>query len=200
VLAFLSVMDATIPPNTLIDALFSKLAEEGHELVLFDVNRHVETESLLKSNPNELVNQLLAETGLKFDLTLITNASPVTDEVIARKRNAGPDKGFNASLKLAWPYGVFSLSHVALPFPPDDPIYGNTPDQDETHPWITLGSIAIRGERGLLLFPDSYFMRLRYNPFYSYMAARIDLFLGTDSKTNRQRYPEPTATDKKARR
>ena len=68
---------------------------------------------------------------------------------------------------------MFSLSHVALPFPPDDPIYGANPDPDKTHPWITLGAISVRGERGLLLFPDSYFMRLRHNPFHSYMSERI---------------------------
>jgi hypothetical protein len=181
VLAFLSVVDATIPPRTLIDTLFFRLAAEGHELVLFDVNRHSETGSLLRSNPDELVKQLLAATRLKYGLTLITNSSPDSDEMVARKREAGSAEDFETPVNFAWPEGVFSLSHIALPFPPDDPIYGSTPDEDETHPWITLGSVAIRGERGLLLFPDSYFMRLRYNPFYTYMTARIVGFLGTES-------------------
>ena len=187
VLAFMSVMDATIPPKSLIDALFSKLATDGHELVLFDINRHAETEALLKSKPDVLVNQLLSDTSLNFDLTLITNVAPDSDEMVARKRKIGFDKDSKVPLKLSWPNGVFSLSHVALPFPPHDPVYGSTPDEEESHPWIALGSIAIRGERGLLLFPDSYFMRLRYNPFYSYMAKRIERFVEIDTNTKKQR-------------
>lgn len=34
------------------------------------------------------------------------------------------------ALGLEWPAGVLSLSHVALPFPPDDPLYGRYPPAD----------------------------------------------------------------------
>jgi hypothetical protein len=75
-------------------------------------------------------------------------------------------------LPLAWPFGVFSLGHVAIPFPPDDPVYGSgaggTPD------WgVPLGSVEPRGERDLLAVPIDLFTRLRYNPFFPYIERRL---------------------------
>ncbi len=73
-------------------------------------------------------------------------------------------------LNLAWPAGVISLSHVALPFPPDDPLYGQRPPGNEDV--LFLGQMAIQGERGLLQFPSDWLMRLRHNPFYAFLEAR----------------------------
>ena len=36
-----------------------------------------------------------------------------------------------------------------------------------------LGALAPRGERGMLRLSADYFMRTRYNPFFSYQAARL---------------------------
>ena len=109
----------------------------------------------------------------RFTITLIDNENPESERVVARTRQPGMKKDAVTPLNISWPPDVFSLSHVALPFPPDDPIYGATPDPDKTHPWITLGAISVHGERGKMLFPDSYFMRLRNNPFHAYMSQRI---------------------------
>ncbi len=66
---------------------------------------------------------------------------------------------------------LISLSHVALPFPPDDPIYGQRrPDDTDI---IYLGQIPLQGERGLLLFSADWLLRLRYNPFYDYVENRV---------------------------
>ena len=73
---------------------------------------------------------------------------------------------------------MFSLSHVAIPFPPDDPVYGGVPKAGTGEAGIALGSIFIRGERNLLLIPDNYFRRLRYNPFFAYLSSRVLAFLG----------------------
>ena len=81
-------------------------------------------------------------------------------------------------MELAWPGGLFSLSHIAVPFPPDDPVYGRWPQAGSGEAGITLGSITIRGERNLLQIPDNYFLRLRYNPFFDYLSARVLAFLG----------------------
>jgi esterase/lipase len=179
-LVFMSVVDATIPPATLIDTLFMKLAPQGHQLVLFDVNRHTEAEPLLKSDPEMLTQRLFAEGSLPFDLTLVTNALPDSDAVVARHKPDLPDQGQDAWLDLSWPPGLFSLSHVSVPFTPDDPVYGAKVDagDDET---ITLGSVVVRGERNLLQIPDNYFIRLRYNPFFPYLAQRVLDFLDVDS-------------------
>jgi alpha-beta hydrolase superfamily lysophospholipase len=174
-IAFQSVVDATIKPSTLVDALFMKLAPGGHELVLFDVNRHTEAEPLLRSDPEVLTDRLLGEGQLPFTLTLVTNLNPDTDAVIARTKAAGATTATDEDIELAWPGGLFSLSHVAVPFPPDDPVYGDDPEAGEGH--ITLGSIFIRGERNLLQIPDNYFLRLRYNPFFGYLTTRVQGFM-----------------------
>ena len=174
-LAFQSVVDATINPATLVDALFMKLAPGDHELVLFDVNRHTNAEPLLRSDPEEFTDRLLEEGQLPFSLTLVTNLNPDTDAVIARTKAAGATLFTDEDIELAWPGSLFSLSHVAVPFSPDDPIYGNDPEAGEGH--ITLGSIYIRGERNLLQIPDNYFLRLRYNPFFGYLTTRVQRFL-----------------------
>ena len=177
-IAFQSVVDATIKPSTLVDALFTKLAPGGHELVLFDVNRHADAEPLLRADPEVLTNSLLARSKLPFTLTLVTNASVDSNDVIARTKPAGAISTYDDEIELAWPGGLFSLSHVAIPFPPDDPVYGGVPQAGTGEAAISLGSIIIRGERNLLLIPDNYFLRLRYNPFFAYLSNRVLAFLG----------------------
>ena len=66
---------------------------------------------------------------------------------------------------------MLSLSHIALPFPPDDPLYGRSSPEIENE--IFLGHVSIQGERGLLRFPSDWLIRLRHNPFYDYTLERI---------------------------
>ena len=173
-IAFQSVVDDTLKPSALVDSLFMKLASDGHELVLFDVNRHANAEPLLRSDPENLTNRLLGQQSkLPFTLSLVTNASVDSNDVIVRTRRAGSTTTYENDINLAWPRGLFSLSHVAVPFPPDDPVYGGVPHAG----MITLGSIFIRGERNLLQIPDNYFLRLRYNPFFAYLSSRTLAFL-----------------------
>jgi hypothetical protein len=65
---------------------------------------------------------------------------------------------------------VYSLSHVALPFPADDPLYGNRPSG---LPVLQLGAVAVRGERNTLAISQDSIDRLTWNPFYDEMARRI---------------------------
>ncbi len=74
-------------------------------------------------------------------------------------------------LDLAWPQGVISLSHVALPIPSDDPLYGQRPPGNEDV--LFLGQMAIQGERGLMKISPDWLLRLRYNPFYDYLERRV---------------------------
>jgi pimeloyl-ACP methyl ester carboxylesterase len=176
-IAFQSVVDATVVPRALLDVLFMKLEKNGdHELVLFDVNRHLETEPLLHTDPDTFIGTLFEEAGLPFDLSLVTNEDNTSNTVIARSRIADSPFVFDLPLARSWPDTIFSLSHVALPFPPDDPLYGSSHVPGDNR--ITLGSVYIRGERNLLKVPDSYFMRLRHNPFFDYMIERMVEFLG----------------------
>ena len=73
-------------------------------------------------------------------------------------------------LGLEWPPYVISLSHVAIPFAPDDPLYGSVPPT--TREQLYLGNLALRGERGLSKIPPDWIMRMRYNPFYEVVEKR----------------------------
>ena len=87
--------------------------------------------------------------------------------MVERTREAGTGSFQTTALDVAWPESVYSLSHVALPFMPDDPWYGGSNAQI-----LNLGTIAPRGETAALRVPIGRFMRLRYNPFFDYLAAR----------------------------
>lgn len=190
VLAFLSVVDATIPPETLIDRLFSKLAPEGHALVLFDINRAADAQPLLVSDPGPLTQQLLANPALDFDLTLLTNSSPDSIALVAIHKRPHQDGTERRPLALQWPLEVISLAHVALPFPPDDPVYGSKPNPDST--LLHLGDLDIQGERGLLVVPAGQLLRLRHNPFFDYLSQRVLQFVNTE--TTEIRVPDASAT------
>ena len=125
------------------------------------------------------------EEALPFELTLVTNASVDTNAVVARRKPALAQHSYDVSLDLSWPQGLFSLSHVSIPFPPDDPIYGGRADDGDDNA-IVLGSVAIRGERNLLQIPDDFFLRLRYNPFFPYLSQRLTAFLQAETNTENE--------------
>jgi hypothetical protein len=77
------------------------------------------------------------------------------------------------ALGLSYPIGVFSLSHVALPFPVSDSLYGMEPDTTENF-GINLGAIAPRGERRTLIVSLDSLLRMSSNPFFPYMMQRIE--------------------------
>ena len=112
-----------------------------------------------------MTNRLLADETLPFAVTFITNESANTTAVVARRKAPfSADPSETAPLNVAWPRGVISLSHVALPIPPDDPLYGRRPPENDDA--LFLGEMAMQGERGLLKLPDDWLLRMRYNPFY----------------------------------
>ena len=170
-LALLSTADATVVTDAVIDNLFEHLAPGRHELVLFDINYTSVKSTVLVSDPRPLTKRLMADDALPFALTLITNESPDNSSVVVRRKAALTAQASDAPLNLAWPRGVISLSHIALPFPPDDPLYGQLdPENEDT---IFLGRLAILGERGLLKLPSDWLLRLRYNPFYAFLERRV---------------------------
>lgn len=175
VLAFQSVVDATIPPHSLIERLLRRLPAGRAELVLFDVNRNAEAEAFLIKDPEDLTEALLRDPGLPFGLTLVTNESPESRRVHVLQKAASAKEVIAQRRVEQWPNGVYSLSHVALPFPPDDPLYGAVPDTSETG--LYLGKIELQGERGILQISPGQFIRLRHNPFYGYLTERVRAFL-----------------------
>jgi hypothetical protein len=76
---------------------------------------------------------------------------------------------------MTYPAQVFSLSHVAIPFPMDDELYGIQPtDAGNPRFGVSLGAIAPRGERGALMVSLDSMFRISSNPFFPYLLARID--------------------------
>jgi hypothetical protein len=67
---------------------------------------------------------------------------------------------------------VFSLGHVALPFPVDDPVYGLLPAVGVENTF-NLGGLAAKGEGGALVVGLGAFSRLRCNPFFDVIRARV---------------------------
>lgn len=171
ILVFKSTVDATVSVDAVVDNLLKPLINKNNELVLFDINRFAANSSLLIDDPGPLTARLMADKSLPFVLTLIGNVDRMSREVIARRKHrfaTGPPE--TTYLGMSWPQGVVSLSHVALPFPPDDPLYGLQPPEDKGS--LYLGQMAIKGERGLLKIPDDALLRLRCNPFYKYLENR----------------------------
>ncbi len=148
VLAFSSVVDATVLAPALVDKLFNRLPGDAHELVLFDINRMAGIEPVLRWSPAEMLRALQSALKPSYRLDLVTNRAPGDPAVVVQSRIGGKRMPADRELGLAWPDDVYSLSHVALPFPASDPLYGGRPDRPS--PGIQLGDMAFRGERGVL--------------------------------------------------
>ena len=171
-LIFKSTVDATVTNNAVVDRLLSKLAPERHELVVFDINRFAATAILLRNDPGPFTSRLIADKHLPFTFTLVTNSTTDSRAVAAFSKAPYTSAAQRVvPLDQNWPRGVFSLSHVALPFPPDDPLYGAQAPEDAKQ--LFLGQQALQGERGVLKIPENFLLRLRHNPFYDYEQARI---------------------------
>jgi alpha-beta hydrolase superfamily lysophospholipase len=188
ILTLQSVVDSTVPPVASLERLYGRLPRNGSELVIFDVNRRSRSLGFLADSVDDL---LVAARGrsFPFELTLVTDTPA---GMVARTRPAGaPDSAARTETPLAlqWPRGIYSLSHVAVPIPADDPIYGAGP----THGPFPFGTLEPRGERGVLVLPLDLLMRLRYNPFFPYLEQRVQRFLGLPAGAPVP--AEPGATD-----
>ncbi len=170
VLSFQSILDATIPPTSLVDALLSRLAGTPAELVVFDINRNDALLPLLSDHGEGMLQRLSASPTLGFDLTMVENEDPFSDRVVVNTRRAGSTHWERQeSVDMRWPANVYSLSHVALPFDANDPVYGT----DQAGGPTRLGDLWLRGERGGLGVPLNLLARQRFNPFFPYLELRV---------------------------
>jgi alpha-beta hydrolase superfamily lysophospholipase len=170
ILAFQSVVDDTVTAGGVMTRLFDKLTVNGSELVLFDVNHNRIMEPILRTSATGLPRKALQASSRGYTLTVVGAASGDDAAVVARSRVPGTDALQVQPTGLSYPGDVYSLSHIALPFPADDPLYGNVPSGRRV---IQFGTIAVRGERNTLVVSQDSLSRLSYNPFYEYMAVRI---------------------------
>jgi alpha-beta hydrolase superfamily lysophospholipase len=170
-LVFKSNADATVTNEAVVSSLLGRLEPDRNELVVFDINRKAVKSVLHVYDPRALATSVVGDPGLPFSVTLVTNENPDSQAVEARRQLPFSDQFASTEpLDAQWPTTVVSLSHVALPIPPDDPLYGQRPpDNNQT---LFLGEMAIRGERGMFTLSSDWLLRMRYNPFYDYLQKR----------------------------
>ncbi len=173
ILTFQSIVDYTVSTPSVVYSLYARLPDNGSELVLFDLNRYIKFGPLLRSGNNMQADRLLPAAPRNFRSTVITNAGSDTRDVKEHSTAARSVNEEKRALGLSFPADIFSLSHLALPFPLSDPLYGTQPDNSDNF-GVNLGAMAIRGERGALIVSQDALTRLTSNPFFPYMLERID--------------------------
>jgi alpha-beta hydrolase superfamily lysophospholipase len=189
ILAFQSVVDDTVTAPALVHNLFERLPsippgdgalqQKMHQLVLYDINRYADIEPIMVANPSAWIDPMRERLNHSFKLTLVSNKDETDRSMVAFSRMPGSSAIEACDTHLTWPERVYSLAHVALPFRPDDPVYGG--ESAGPSPGIRLGNRALRGERKVLQVAAADMLRLRHNPFYAYQEQRILAFIGLET-------------------
>jgi alpha-beta hydrolase superfamily lysophospholipase len=173
VVMFQSVVDSTVTAGEVVRGLLNYLPPRGHELVVFDVNRQDQLAALIAPGPLESLERLRAATNLPFKITVVRNRDASTAAVAAFTRDVGKQEVSRRDLPYEWPRGILSLGHVALPFPVDDPLYGLEGPPEGGATKYNLGTFPARGETGALVIPLGQFSRVRSNPFFDVIRAKV---------------------------
>ncbi len=171
ILAFQSAVDYTVNASALVSSLFAHLPRNGSALVLFDLNRSAVFGPLLTPGAASAIHRLAGTGTSAYRLTLVTNEG-TGDTVVVRDRAPGDTSFIATPTSLAWPWSVFSLSHLSLPFPMSDALYGLEPDMSEDF-GIRIGTLALKGEIGVLTVNLGSLTRVTANPFWEYVQERI---------------------------
>jgi hypothetical protein len=180
ILAMQSAIDATVVVPKLITVLFDRIKPGGSsELVLFDVNHVAWLDNLVNLSFEREIRPRLQRKDLPFKLTLIVNAA--TNSLAVKAQTRTGDSLTEQPLIESWPKDVFSLSHVAVPISPTDPVYGTS--EATVKSGLPLGSLSMRGEHGALMISDSMLIRQRHNPFYSFMEDHVVKWLADNAKS-----------------
>ena len=175
VLTFQSVIDFTVSTPAILSALYAFLPDNGSEIVLFDVNKTVKFGPLLRPSAYVALEGLTPTTPQAYRFTAIVNASDDSDATVERSIAPGQLKAEDRPLDLPYPPGIFSLSHLAIPIPANDPLYGIRPDPKSRGEFgLSLGALDARGERGALVVDQDFLTRLPSNPFFPYLIARVE--------------------------
>jgi len=171
VLTFQSSVDATVLTDAVVTRLYDRLEPNGSELVMFDLHRREVLRAFMRPEALNLFKNLFHGQPRPYRVSVVTNATPDGFEVAEKDVSPGQREIVSRDLGLSWPVGVYSLSHVALPFRLDDPLYGLDPDPRESY-GIRLGLVRARGERGVMTISADDIMRLGSNPFFPYLEER----------------------------
>lgn len=176
VLTFQSVIDSTVSTRAVVDSLYHYLPDNGSELVIFDINQSADLRALFRPEVYSAVNTLLPPAPRQYSTTIVTNETPHTRDTVARLTLAGQTTENTQPLHLAWPQDMYSLSHIAVPFPITDSLYGREPTEKNLS-GISIGTISLRGETATLSVGLDTLMRVTSNPFFPYLQQRINQHL-----------------------
>ena len=127
ILTFQSVADATVSTPAVLAALYAQLPANGSEIVLFDINRNAEARPAARARlPLRWLDRLLPP-GAAPLRRRSWSPTPRPDAgcgggALVRGRRARRNRC--VPLGIDWPHELYSLSHVALPFPVSDGLYG----------------------------------------------------------------------------
>jgi alpha-beta hydrolase superfamily lysophospholipase len=173
VTTFLSWIDSTVETSATIADLYGKLENDTSELVIFDVNRSDRLAPLVGTASRAALHRLEVRSDLPYRMTVIANTASDSPTLAERSKPPRSEAFATRPLAYSWPAEVYSLAHVAIPFSPDDPVYGKAEIRGDAYDGLPLGALAPRGETGVLSAPVGQLMRLRHNPFFDYMERRI---------------------------
>lgn len=170
VLTFLSAVNSTVSAPAVLHNLYDMLPANGSELVLFDINRRAYVGPLIQNRALNARNIFLPAAPRRFATTIVESDT----ETASRSRHwaAGSATAEVTPLAIPYPRNFYSLSHIALPFPPSDGLYGFEPDPADNQ-GVQLGAMALRGERGVLSVGMGSFERASSNPFYALVRDKI---------------------------
>jgi esterase/lipase len=171
---FQSIIDDTVSSVNVVDELYQYLPENRHELVIFDYNRSSNFRLLMNQDPMLPFEPYWTNHPIDYRLTFIESYQQDGRAVRAREVGLFADQA-PQELLLSWPKGVFSLSHIALPFPIEDSLYG--PIAVENSETVQIGLAIFQAERGLFSMSAANMLRQKWNPFYPYMLGRMDAFM-----------------------
>ncbi|MCD6397337.1 MAG: hypothetical protein J7L71_07330, partial [Spirochaetaceae bacterium] len=155
-----------------VNHLYKRLPKGDHTLVLFDINNNFSKNLLVKRKVRESITYLKNNSGgpdYQFDLISDLNSTNGRIKLITNNQVI-------KDLPYYWPKKLFSLSHLAMPMPENDPLYGSA-DAPKS-PGIKLGHLAIYGESSILEISPSAILRQRWNPFHAYTKESVSEFMG----------------------
>ncbi len=176
-LTFQSAVDTTVSAGAVFTTLYGRLPQRGHEIVLFDRNWNADVGAMIRPELQNPLVGIVPSRPLRYSVTAVTNAPGSSPQAVAQVIDAGSTQMLTLPLNVDYPRELYSLSHVALPFPPYDALYGYLPSADDFG--VRLGTASVRGERGMLVVSMDNFMRATFNPFFAYLLARLDARIET---------------------
>lgn len=173
ILTFQSIVDNTVSTAAIVTNLYSQLGANGSELVIYDVNRSSTVLQLMDSVPVDPATWLQANAPLPYGVTVIRNQARNGPGLERLSLAASETTTTTIATNMAWPEGFYSMSHIAVPFRPDDPVYGDGSGVGDGERRLIFGNMAPRGEEGVLRLNSAYFLRTRYNPFFAFQQEHL---------------------------